>query len=118
MDDGPEMASKAMIFWSKRPGAKLHFIRPGKPTQNVFVDSFNGRFRGGCLNWGKVAPRNHASALRNQSSSHGEHIIKNRVYVAVRACCGIGPWIYHLFISGNFDRSVVHSAIQGQSTTP
>jgi len=31
-------------------GVKLHFIQPGKPTQNAFVGSFNGRFRDGCLN--------------------------------------------------------------------
>ena len=45
--------SKAMFFWSKRTGTKLHFIQPGKPTQNAFVESFNGKFRDYCLdlNW-------------------------------------------------------------------
>ena len=50
MDNGPEMTSKAMFLWSKLTGVKLHFIQPGKPTQNAFVESFNGRFRDGCLN--------------------------------------------------------------------
>jgi putative transposase len=50
MDNGPEMTSKAMFFWSRRRGVNLHFIQPGKPTQNAFVESFNGRFRDGCLN--------------------------------------------------------------------
>jgi putative transposase len=50
MDNGPEMTSKAMFLWSQRTGVKLHFIQPGKPTQNAFVESFNGRFRDGCLN--------------------------------------------------------------------
>lgn len=50
MDNGPEMTSKAMFMWSQRTGVKLHFIQPGKPTQNAFVESFNGRFRDGCLN--------------------------------------------------------------------
>jgi len=50
MDNGPEMTSKATFFWSQRAGVKLHFIQPGKPTQNAFVESFNGRFRDGCLN--------------------------------------------------------------------
>ena len=50
MDNGPEMTSKAMFIWSQRTGVKLHFIQPGKPTQNAFVESFNGRFRDGCLN--------------------------------------------------------------------
>ena len=52
-DNGPEFTSKAMFFWSKQTGVKLHFIQPGKPTQNAFVESFNGKFREYCLdlNW-------------------------------------------------------------------
>lgn len=50
MDNGPEMTSKAMFLWSQQVGVKLHFIQPGKPTQNAFVESFNARFRDGCLN--------------------------------------------------------------------
>ena len=50
MDNGPEFTGKAMFFWSRQSGVKLHFIQPGKPTQNAFVESFNGRFRDGCLN--------------------------------------------------------------------
>jgi putative transposase len=50
MDNGPELTSKAMFFWSQRTGVKLHFIQPGKPTQNAFVESFNGKFREYCLN--------------------------------------------------------------------
>lgn len=50
MDNGTEMTSKAMFMWSRRTGVRLHFIQPGKPTQNAFVESFNGRFRDGCLN--------------------------------------------------------------------
>jgi len=49
-DNGTEMTSKAMFFWSGDVGVKLHFIQPGKPTQNAFVESFNGKFRDGCLN--------------------------------------------------------------------
>lgn len=50
LDNGPEMTSKAMFFWARRQAIRLHFIQPGKPTQNAFVESFNGKFRDGCLN--------------------------------------------------------------------
>ena len=49
-DNGTELTSKAMFFWSQQAGVKLHFIQPGKPTQNAFVESFNARFRDTCLN--------------------------------------------------------------------
>jgi putative transposase len=49
-DNGTELTSKAMFFWSQSRGVKLHFIQPGKPTQNAFVESFNGKFRDSCLN--------------------------------------------------------------------
>lgn len=50
LDNGPELTSKAMFFWSRLRDVKLLFIQPGKPTQNAFVESFNGRFRDGRLN--------------------------------------------------------------------
>jgi putative transposase len=50
LDNGPELTCKAMFFWAQQAGVKLLFIQPGKPTQNAFVESFNGRFRDGCLN--------------------------------------------------------------------
>ncbi len=50
MDNGPELTSKAMFFWAQQARVKLLFIQPGKPTQNAFIESFNGRFRDGCLN--------------------------------------------------------------------
>lgn len=50
MDNGPEFTSKAMFLWSQSAGVKLHFIQPGKPTQNAFVESYNGKFRDACLN--------------------------------------------------------------------
>ena len=39
-----------MFFWARDNRVKLHFIQPGKPTQNAFVESFNGRLRDECLN--------------------------------------------------------------------
>jgi putative transposase len=49
MDNGSEFTSKALFHWAKRHGVELHFIEPGKPTQNAYVESFNGKFREYCL---------------------------------------------------------------------
>ena len=43
-------AGKAMDEWAYRRGIKLSFIRPGKPVENAFAESFNGRLRDECLN--------------------------------------------------------------------
>ena len=50
VDNGPEFISKAMDAWAYENGVKLHFIQPGKPTQNAYIESFNGKFRDECLN--------------------------------------------------------------------
>lgn len=50
LDNGPEFISKALDAWAYRNGVKLDFIEPGKPVQNAFRESFNGRFRDECLN--------------------------------------------------------------------
>lgn len=49
-DNGTEFTSKAMFFWSQESRVALAFIQPGKPTQNAFVESVNGKFRNECLN--------------------------------------------------------------------
>ena len=48
-DNGTEFTSKAMLKWSLDKGIKLNFIEPGKPTQNAYIESFNGKFRQECL---------------------------------------------------------------------
>jgi putative transposase len=50
VDNGPEFAGKAMDEWVYRRGVKLNFIRPGKPIENAFAESFIGRLRDECLN--------------------------------------------------------------------
>jgi putative transposase len=49
VDNGPEFISRALDRWAYLHGVTLHFIQPGKPTQNGHVESFNGRFRDECL---------------------------------------------------------------------
>lgn len=78
-DNGPECTSKAMFFWAKERHTKLGFIQPGKPTQNAFVESLNGKFRNECLNqhWFRSLDearreidqwRNHYNQVRPHSS--------------------------------------------------
>ncbi len=50
IDNGPEFSGKALDEWAYRKGVKLNFIRPGKPIENAFAESFNGRLRDECLN--------------------------------------------------------------------
>ena len=49
-DNGPEFSGKAMLTWAHRNGIALRLIEPGKPNQNAYVESFNGRLRDECLN--------------------------------------------------------------------
>ena len=49
-DNGPEFAGTALDAWAAQHGVHLHFIQPGKPVQNAFIESFNGKFRDECLN--------------------------------------------------------------------
>jgi putative transposase len=50
IDNGPEFAGRALDEWAYRKGVRLNFIRPGKPIENAYIESFNGRFRDECLN--------------------------------------------------------------------
>jgi putative transposase len=50
VDHGPEFVSRAMGAWCEQQSILLRFIDPGKPMQNGYVESFNGRFRDECLN--------------------------------------------------------------------
>jgi transposase InsO family protein len=49
-DNGKEFCGKAMVTWAYERGVQLRLIEPGKPNQNAYVESFNGRLRDECLN--------------------------------------------------------------------
>ena len=49
-DNGKEFCGKAMVIWAHERGVQLRLIQPGKPNQNAYVESFNGRLRDECLN--------------------------------------------------------------------
>ena len=50
VDQGSEFISRDMDLWAYQRGVILDFSRPGKPTDNAFIEAFNGRFRAECLN--------------------------------------------------------------------
>lgn len=50
VDHGPEFTSLALDAWAHAKGVRLAFTQPSKPTQNAYIESFNGRFRDECLN--------------------------------------------------------------------
>ena len=50
VDNGTEFTSRVVDQWAFARGVGLHFITPGKPTENAFIESFHGKFRDECLN--------------------------------------------------------------------
>ena len=62
-DNGTELTSSAILRWSQERQVEWHYIAPGKPTQNAFVESFNGRLRDECLNETLFTSLAHARAV-------------------------------------------------------
>lgn len=50
LENGPEFISKALDLWAYQAKATIDFSRPGKPTDNAYIESFNGSFRDECFN--------------------------------------------------------------------
>ena len=50
VDNGSEFSGRSLDEWAHRHGVKLDFIRPGKPVENAYIESFNGKLREECLN--------------------------------------------------------------------
>ena len=50
VDNGTEFTSRVVDQWAFARGVGLHFITPGKPTENAFIENFHGKFRDECLN--------------------------------------------------------------------
>ena len=49
-DNGPEFIGRALDAWAHQHGVALHHIQPGRPVENCYIESFNGRLRDECLN--------------------------------------------------------------------
>jgi putative transposase len=63
VDHGTKFTSKVLDEWGYMRGVKLDFIRPGKPTENCFIESFNGRLRDECLNVNEFATLDQAREI-------------------------------------------------------
>lgn len=62
-DNGKEFCGRAMLTWAHQHNVTLRLIEPGKPNQNAFIESFNGRFRDECLNEHWFLNLDHAKVL-------------------------------------------------------
>lgn len=73
-DNGSEFTSNAILQWADRTKVEWHYIAPGKPIQNAFIESFNGRLRDEFLNETLFSSLNQArSALSNWRSDYNDH---------------------------------------------
>jgi len=76
-DNGTELTSNAMLQWQEDRQVEWHYIAPGKPMQNGFVESFNGRLRDECLNEHLFPTLRHArhliAAWRDDYNNHRPH---------------------------------------------
>ena len=73
-DNGSEFTSNAILQWTDRTRVEWHYIAPGKPIQNAFIESFNGRLRDELLNEILFSSLIHArSALSNWRSDYNHH---------------------------------------------
>lgn len=62
-DNGKEFCSRALLTWAHALGVQLFLIEPGKPNQNAYIESFNGRFRDECLNEHWFTSMRHAQVV-------------------------------------------------------
>ncbi len=88
-DNGTELTSNAILKWQEDRQVEWHYVAPGKPMQNGFVESFNGRLRDECLNEHLFANLRHArhliAAWREDYNHHRPHTSLD----------GLTPWEYH-----------------------
>ena len=98
LDNGPEFTSRCFIAWAEQRGVPLIYIQPGKPVQNSYIESFNGRFRDECLNanWFEnlADARRKLEAWRldyNQARPHSSLAYRTPAEFARAAVAGAAP---------------------------
>jgi putative transposase len=90
VDNGPEFISKALDEWAYRRGVTIEFSRPGTPTDNPFVESFNGHFREECLDQHWFASLAEARAIiagwwLDYNTERPHHALKQQTPLAAAA---------------------------------
>lgn len=73
LDNGPEFTGMALNQWARQAGIGIHYIQPGKPTQNAFIESFNRSMRDECLNEEIFDSLSHANACIQTWRNHYNH---------------------------------------------
>lgn len=97
-DNGTELTSMVVLQWAQGNGVAWHYIAPGKPMQNGFVESFNGKLRNECLNETLFSSLHHARAVLaewkhdyNTIRPHSAHGGKTPAVIAQQSCTGVPP---------------------------
>ena len=108
LDNGPELTSRALDQWAYEGRIRLRFIAPGKPVQNAFIESFNGRLRDECLNlnwfWSVADARQIVEEWRQDYNQWRPH----------SALAGLTPEEYRLGITGS-EAGVLSPGLLSQS---
>lgn len=110
VDNGSEFISKALDAWAYEQGLTLRFIEPGKPQQNAYMESFNGKFRDKCFNERWVLSMRHAQEIiagwrleYNEARPHcalGYRTPKEFLERLLTACSRIAPDLIGAQVSG------------------
>jgi putative transposase len=111
-DNGTELTSLTMLRWSQQRDVAWHYIAPGKPQQNAFVESFNGRLRDECLN---------ETLFSSLAHAREELAIWKDDYNTVRPHSGVGnlaPSIYAAISAPNMQRDGTLRYAEGSAPHP
>ncbi len=111
-DNGTEFTSMAILRWSQQTRIEWHYIAPGKPQQNAFVESFNGRLRDELLNETLFSSLNHAREVLAEWQDD---------YNTVRPHSAIGnlpPATYAKLHASDMQRDGPHELIWGSAPRP
>tara|TARA_R110002051_G_scaffold209785_1_gene275584 strand:- start:2063 stop:2464 length:402 start_codon:yes stop_codon:yes gene_type:complete len=99
-DNGTELTSMAVLKWAQDRKVAWHYIAPGKPMQNGFIESFKGKLRDECLNETLFSSLHHARAILaewkhdyNTIRPHSAHGGKPPAEIAVQSCTGVPPYM-------------------------